>query len=308
MIEVPAPVKPLKISVITPSFNYEGFVADCLDSVRLQRADGVVVQHVVVDDGSLDRSWEIICARHTGAPSDRVRQDNAGLSATLNRALALATGDWVLWLNSDDFLLPRAFELFAMAIRAVPDAQLVFGDTLFVDDESRLVRLVAQPAFERRLFEGGYNSFHVPSVIWSRNLLGNGRVDESMQLLMDLDLWLRMTPSGTVVAKIDAPLSAFRRHHRQTSASSRPSDADEMRTLAHRYGMERLRTATSSAPLLRAKWRHGWLKLKEGAWFREAAVRRYRGERVDWMHDAGQAAGCLVPQRPAIRRSISMPS
>lgn len=296
---------PLKISVITPSFNYGRFIADCLDSVKLQYADDVAVQHVVVDDGSTDDSWEIICARHRGAASDRVRQDNAGLSATLNRALAQATGDWVLWLNADDFLFPRTFELFVRAVREVPDAELVFGDTLFIDDDARVVRLVAQPSFDRALFEGGYNSFHVPSVLWSRQLFGDGRLDESMKLLMDLDLWLRLTPPGTVVAKIDAPLAAFRRHSGQTSASARDSDAEEMRRVARTHHLPRLWSASSSAPLPTAKLRHGLLKLKEGAWLREAEVRRHRGQRVDWTRGDARVAHALTPTTPRVRRSVS---
>jgi len=296
----------LSISVITPSYNYDRFIADCLDSVRLQQSDGIAVQHVVVDDGSKDRSWEIICGRHGGPPADRVRQANAGLAATLNTALERADGDWVLWLNADDFLLPRTFELFGRALRAVPDAELVFGDTLFVDDGARVERLVAQPSFDRALFEGGYNSFHVPSVLWSRARLGAGRIDESMKLLMDLDLWLRLTPPGTVVAKIDAPLSAFRRHEEQTSASARPSDAEEMRLIARRYGMGGLLGATSSSPRPAAKVRHGMLKVKEGAWLREASVRRHRGERVDWMSGVDGAASALVPDSPRVRRSVSV--
>lgn len=303
-----ASVSSLTISIITPSFNYERFIVDCLDSVRLQVADEVAVQHVVIDDGSCDRSWEVICAQHEGASTDRVRQDNVGLAATLNRALEQVTGEWVLWLNADDFLLPQTLELFARAISEVPDAKLIFGDTLFVDDAARVVRLVAQPSFKRALFEGGYNSFHVPSVLWSRELLGEGRLDESMKLLMDLDLWLRLTPPGTVVAKIDAPLAAFRRHTGQTSASSRPSDAQEMRSLARRHGMQGLLAASSSAPLPSARVRHGLLKLQEGAWLRELHVMSHRGERVDWMRGGAEVAQALVAPTPRIRRSVSQGS
>jgi hypothetical protein len=305
MVETSPAARPLAITVITPSYNYEHYLRDCLESVRRQTAAGVTVQHVVVDDGSTDRSWEVICAHHAGPATDRLRQENAGLSAALNRAFRQATGDWVLWLNADDFLLPRAFELYAAALAAVPDADLVFGDTVFVDAQARLLRLVAQPSFDRALFEGGYNSFHVPSVLWPRERLADGRFDESMKLLMDLDLWLGLTPPGTVVAKVDAPLAAFRRHTAQTSASARPSDAEEMRRLAQRHRMVRLLEASSSAPLPSAKVRHGLLKLKEGAWLREAVAMRRRGERLDWTNGRSEAAEALVPATPRVRRAVS---
>ena len=291
------------VTVITPSYNYARFLPECLRSVQQQTSD-VEVQHVVVDDGSSDDSWSVIRALHPQVGQDCARQENRGLSATLNRALGMARGEWVLWLNADDFLLPRTLQLFAAALRETPTADLVFGDTLFVDDTSRVLRLVAQPPFDRRMVAGGYNTFHVPSVLWRREALGGRRpFDESLQLLMDLDLWLGLTRPGTTTVKVDAAFSAFRRHPEQVSATDRPSDAAEMRDLARRHGLDRLQRATTSRPLRTATAHHAWAKIADGSWRREAAVRRFRGQQTGpaATHDA---ALDRVLQPASARRTI----
>jgi glycosyltransferase involved in cell wall biosynthesis len=274
------------LSVLTPSFNYVDYVGTCIDSVRLQESS-IDVQHVIVDDGSTDASWDVIRAKHPNWRRDCVRQPNAGLAATLNRALAIATGDWLLWLNADDFLLPDALRLAEQAIRRVPDADIIFGDTVFVDETSRLIRLVAQPVFDRRLLEGGYNCFHTPSVLWRRALLTAGRGwDESLSLLLDLDLWLTITGGETVVVKIDAPLSAFRRHPRQISATRRDTDIDEVKRVAAQHDLPGLARVAANASTARSTWPskllHGWLKVIEGCWWREWGMKRWRGRRMDW--------------------------
>lgn len=294
--------RPPLVSVITPSYNYARYLEACMRSVQQQGDD---VQHVIVDDGSADDSWDVIRRLHPNPDVDCVRQDNQGLSATVNRALGMATGKWVLWLNADDFLLPRTFEILSWTARRHPDASLVFGDTLFVDDDSRVVRMVAQPRFDRSLFEGGYNTFHVPSVFWRRESHPEAHLDEAMLLLMDLDLWLSLTPPGTVVIKADAPFGAFRRHAKQISHVDRPTDAAEMRAIARRYDLHELVNASTGHPTSKAKRKHALQKLRDGAWRREIATRRYAGQQVDWTCGRGHPLLDLEPTKVRLRRSVS---
>src|SRR5690242_7659236 len=109
-------MRPLRFSILTPSYNYDRYLGDALESVA--RQDGVEVEHVVVDDGSTDSSVEILRAwQH---PLRVEVQPNRGLARTLNRALELATGDVVGWLNADDFYLPGALAAAAAAFAADP--------------------------------------------------------------------------------------------------------------------------------------------------------------------------------------------
>ena len=63
-LEPPIPANGVTVTVLTPSYNYARFLPECLRSVREQRPSGLEIQHVVVDDGSSDRSWAVITDLH----------------------------------------------------------------------------------------------------------------------------------------------------------------------------------------------------------------------------------------------------
>lgn len=295
---------PESISVITPSYQYEHFLPTCIRSVREQSSPWPV-QHVVVDDASTDTSADII-RREIPAENALVHNENQGLSRTLNQALAMATGDVICWLNSDDFHLPWAYRQVTRAFERHPEAGIVFGDTAFVDDDSRLTRLVPQPAFDRRVMEGGFNSFHVPSVFFRRTALpADWTFDDSMLLYMDLDLWLAITSAPTVVVKVDAVLSAFRRHEAQVSATVRPSDALEVQRLAGRYDLAALRSRESGGWTRAAHARHALGKVLDGGAMRQISARWLRGRDLDWTNGAVLPPALAPPAAPRLRATTT---
>jgi glycosyltransferase involved in cell wall biosynthesis len=98
-----------KVSVVIPIYNVEKYLRDCLSSVVEQTLRDIEI--ICIDDGSLDGSADIL--REFSAHDNRfevITQKNAGLSAARNRGLASATGDYIYFLDSDDFLVPRALE------------------------------------------------------------------------------------------------------------------------------------------------------------------------------------------------------
>lgn len=269
------------LSVVTPSYDYARFLPTCLASVQ-EQAGATAVQHIVVDDGSHDDSWDVICAHHPRPDRDCARQANRGLSATLNRAVSMADGQWLNWLNADDFLLSGAASAVERAWRAVPSADVIFGDAVEVDEAGRLLRLVSQPAYSRSLFERGYNAFAVPAVFVRRERLLEHAFDESMSLLMDLDMWLAVTAAPATVVKLDTALAAVRRHAGQISAVRRDSDVKEMRAIGRRHHIGRLERATSARAPLTSKVHHAALKAADGGWVRELKWRSRRGTGMDW--------------------------
>ena len=98
------------LSVIVPVYQAQAYLAECLDSVRAQTYD--VLQIVVVDDGSTDGSAALIAEHAAADPRILVhRQQNAGLGAARNAGIARATGDYLTFLDADDTLPRRAYEL-----------------------------------------------------------------------------------------------------------------------------------------------------------------------------------------------------
>lgn len=270
------------LSVITPSYNYARYLPACLASVERSLRSTSSLQHVVVDDGSSDSSWEILQAAATRASHLSVhRQANSGQSRTLNRALQLADGDYILWLNSDDMLAPGAVAAWLQALQQTPTLDVLYGDSWIVDADDRITRLLPAPRPRLSTLRQGFNPLTCSSVIWRRDLVGPAPFDERMRLFLDMDLWFQVLAASSVVRRSRLPLSVFRRHRGQVSAASRPSDLTEAAVLKERYGMSYAgdavpRTTGAGLALYVVE------TAVEGGFFREwQARRRLRGMHVD---------------------------
>lgn len=117
------------ISLIIPIFNAEKTLQRCLDSVRQQTYSNLEV--ILIDDGSTDGSRNI-CMSYTKRDS-RLRylyQPNAGVSAARNLGLDAATGTYVAFLDSDDWLSP---DYLARLHTAMSDCDLVIGGLQLTD-------------------------------------------------------------------------------------------------------------------------------------------------------------------------------
>ena len=93
------PAQPL-VSVIIPSYNYASFLPQAVASVLGQRAPGLEVEVIVVDDGSTDNTVEV--AQSLGSDITFIQQANSGPSAARNAGLRAASGDFVAFLDADD--------------------------------------------------------------------------------------------------------------------------------------------------------------------------------------------------------------
>lgn len=102
------------ISIIIPVYNTEQYLGKCLDSVIFQTYKNL--QIILVDDGSTDNSPSI-CDDYAKADSriTVMHQKNAGVSAARNTGLAAVKGEWIGWVDSDDWIEP---EMFARMIEA----------------------------------------------------------------------------------------------------------------------------------------------------------------------------------------------
>ncbi len=114
-----------KISVIVPAYNIEDLVEKCLESVYNQTYPGKLLEIIAVDDGSTDLTLEKLNAfadKHKedkdGAKIIVIHQENGGSSAARNNALSIATGDYVGFVDSDDFIDPHMYEDLMNAIEA----------------------------------------------------------------------------------------------------------------------------------------------------------------------------------------------
>lgn len=105
------------VSVIIPTYNRADLLPDSIGSVLAQ--DYKDIEVVVVDDGSSDNTREVVCAY--GPPVRYCRQENAGESAARNLGILSSVGDYLMFLDSDDKLLPGAVAKLAATLDANPE-------------------------------------------------------------------------------------------------------------------------------------------------------------------------------------------
>lgn len=197
-----------KITVITPSFNQAATLEETIVSVLRQGYPNL--EYIVVDGGSTDGSKDVI-KRYEQHIDYWVSEPDRGQSHAINKGLERATGDLVVWLNSDDFFYPGALQTVAQAYAADPSAGLYVGNGTLVDAAgSRIRRYSNGVAFDFEVLLRGSNFILQPSTFINRRALEDvGFIDESLIYAMDLDLWLRIGRSYPVVT-IDQELSAYR--------------------------------------------------------------------------------------------------
>lgn len=99
-----------KVSVIVPTYNVEQYIGECLDSLVNQNLGEIEI--IVVDDGSSDASGKI--ADEYAVSHDNIKvihRENGGLSAARNSGIDVAVGEFIYFLDSDDYLVPDALEI-----------------------------------------------------------------------------------------------------------------------------------------------------------------------------------------------------
>lgn len=123
----------IKVSVIIPVYNVEQYLAQCIDSVKNNSLKDIEI--ICVDDGSEDGSLDIL--KSFAQDDSRIKiisQKNGGLSSARNTGFKSAQGEYVLFLDSDDYLEPKALEyLYSEAVADDLD-QLFFNASTFYDD------------------------------------------------------------------------------------------------------------------------------------------------------------------------------
>lgn len=102
---------PPKISIIVAVFNAETTLRRCLDSLRVQTLRDIEI--IIVDDGSTDSSWSI-CQEfeNTDKRFKSFHKKNEGVSATRQFGLQKSHGQYIIYLDSDDYVLPNAYQAF----------------------------------------------------------------------------------------------------------------------------------------------------------------------------------------------------
>jgi glycosyltransferase involved in cell wall biosynthesis len=112
-------------SVVTPSLNCKDYLSTNFSSVRKQGFGSDQLEHWIIDGGSTDGTLEIL----RGTQDVKwISEPDRGLSDAVNKGIQRAEGDWIIWLNADDYLADNALATFLEHARRRPDIRIFCGD------------------------------------------------------------------------------------------------------------------------------------------------------------------------------------
>jgi len=234
------------VTVIMPAYNVEPYVGEALRSVLAQTFTDFEV--VVVDDGSTDRTAEVVGACAAADARVRlVRQANRGLAGARNTALRMARGDLFALLDSDDLWEPDFLAEQVAILRQRPDVDIVTGNGWIMGgpQDGELARPCpdGRPQPDLASILGDEFAVFIMSVFRRRVYEIVGCFDETLRTNEDYEFWLRAALSGCRFTRNDRPLG----HYRVRADSLSANEMRMLRGILVVYG--KLRPLMTRRPL-----------------------------------------------------------
>jgi glycosyltransferase involved in cell wall biosynthesis len=211
------------ISVVVPCYNAERWIIPALESVLSQ--DWPIRDVIVVDDGSSDSSAALVRSRFPDIKL--VQQSNQGVAVARNQGIARAEGEWVAFIDADDFWLPGKLEAQWSALAAQPGARLIYTawhvwKSADPYPSQRLLNELHAESQRSERWNGPsgwiYPNLLLDSYVWTSTVLAHrslfeeiGMFDPALRIGEDYDLWLRAS-RVTPILRVAKPLALYRVH------------------------------------------------------------------------------------------------
>lgn len=235
-----------EVSVLIPTYNRRQYLVEAIRSVQSQTQSDWEI--VVADDGSTDDTRSVV-----EAFGDAVRylyQENQGVSAARNLAFRESTGRYIVFLDSDDTLLPNALADLSQVLDSHPACDVAYSDGYIIDSNG--VRRATLSDYSPRPFVDSLETFvtgdplGLHGTMFRRSALQSidGPFDPQMLGYEDVDMIIRLKASGCTFQFLPAYTACYRFHGGNKSAPK--SSLSEKRRLS----------------LIRSRW-----KMMDAPWF-----------------------------------------
>jgi glycosyltransferase involved in cell wall biosynthesis len=250
-----------RITIVTPSFNQGQYIEETIRSVLLQNYPNL--EYIIIDGGSTDNSVEII-RRYESRLAYWVSEKDNGQAHAINKGFKKATGEWVGWINSDDFLLPGALQSLMCAAGNDSRVKWLGGDVRFIHDGEGHLDSIRPQGKNQQLSDWLLvrSHFHQPGTIWKRSLFAEfGFLNERMHYAFDWEFWCRLAANDVRPKTVDFPVASFRMHDASKTCMRWDRFCAENETIVATYlprfsGLERRRMEERRTSLVCTRIRH----------------------------------------------------
>jgi len=227
-----------KISVCIPSYNYKRYLSQAIESVLNQTYQNFEL--IIVDDASTDGSGELIKEyAEKNAKIKYIRNKrNIGMVKNWNKSISLAKGKYISILHADDVYSPSILEIESRILENNLEVGMVFSANYEIDTNGVIIYF-NKPFYKNAIFEGEDfvekiikrgNFVRFPAVMIRKRCLSEiGLFDESLNLTVDIEMWMRMG-SYYKIAYINQPLALYRVHGLNESFKSLSSGKEVSET------------------------------------------------------------------------------
>ena len=215
-----------KISIITPSYNQGDFIEKAIQSVINQGE--YQIEHIIIDGDSSDKTIDIL---KKYPHLIYISEKDEGQSDALNKGFAMATGDIIGWLNSDDYYEPGCFDKIIESLNS-NRVDAVYGDYRFVDINGNETRkLITQlPVKWISLF---YCFIPSTTFFFKRKIYDSGiKIDKKIHISMDKEFFAKILFNNFNIKKIDSILANFRWH-----SNNKSIDTNEIKRIRYKEGL-----------------------------------------------------------------------
>jgi glycosyltransferase involved in cell wall biosynthesis len=217
-----------KISIITASYNQGQYLEDTILSVLGQRYPNL--EYLIYDAASTDNSVVII-KKYEQELSYWVSEKDKGQADAINKGFEKATGEILMWLNSDDILMPNVLHFIAEQYAQKGDG-IYFGNCIHFEEKNNGVlnsRGSQVPISFNSISLEMADTIIQPSTFWSRKVwIENGPLDAGFHFGFDWEWFLRAKQKSISFYSLHKPISMYRIHEEHKSGVGGKKRQDEL--------------------------------------------------------------------------------
>ncbi len=193
-------MKEIKFSIVIPVYNAADFIKKTLDSIKNQSYK--IYEVLITNDGSTDSTEKVLKdykRLNPGFPLNFVTQENSGVSTARNNSIFRSSGDYVAFLDQDDWWFPNKLERAAETLNSHEGIDVLYHEAIVVNwkkgSKSNRLGAIKEPLYLNLLF--GRSKIGISTAVAKRDVLvKEGGFTTSYIYSEDYDLWLRLARKG----------------------------------------------------------------------------------------------------------------